>query len=148
MIETSVHATGEIERDVLVAAAVVDTLSVLVLQLERLSAEVHLAEAFARADKALVRLAAERDGGALGSVCCRSTATYKTKGQGIVARRREVVVTEGDGFLLITVRIEGDVGGGLRRWQQVAPVVQLRNTEVDGAHLLPVGGNDIATYVT
>ena len=59
MIEHSIDSAGEIERDILVATAVVHALSVLVLKLERLTGQVHLAEPFARSGKALVVLAFE-----------------------------------------------------------------------------------------
>ena len=78
MIETAVHATAEVERNVLIATAVVDTLAVLVLQLEGLSAEVHLAETFACSCKALVGGTLETDGGALVACmfCGCSTTSY------------------------------------------------------------------------
>ena len=72
MIETAVHPAAHKERNVLIATTVVDTLSVLILQLESLSAKVHLAEAFARAHEALVGRAFEGDGGSL--VVCRIAA--------------------------------------------------------------------------
>ena len=65
MIETAVHSTAHIERNVLIATTVVDTLSVLVLQLESLSAEVHFAEAFTSAYEALVGSAFEGNRGSL-----------------------------------------------------------------------------------
>ena len=78
MVETAVHATAEVERNVLIATAVVDTLAVLVLQLEGLSAEVHLAETFACSHKALVGGTLETDGGALVACmfCGCSTTSY------------------------------------------------------------------------
>ena len=82
MEECSIHTIGEIEGDVLIASAVVDTLSVLVLQLEGLPAEVHLAETFACTHKALVCLTMERNGSTL---CLWSS--YKPQRQGIVTRR-------------------------------------------------------------
>ena len=72
MIETSIHPTAHIERNVLIATTVVDTLSVLILQLESLSAKVHLAKALTRAHEALVGRAFEGDGGSL--VVCRIAA--------------------------------------------------------------------------
>ena len=100
MEECSIHTTGKIEGDILIATTVVYALSVLVFHLESLSAEVHLAETLTCADKALAGLAAEGDGGALRCVCRCATATYctETKGQGIVAGRREVIIAEGDGL--------------------------------------------------
>ena len=72
MVETTVHPAAHKERNVLIATTVVDTLSVLILQLESLSAEVHLAKALAGANKALVGSAFEGDGGSL--VVCRIAA--------------------------------------------------------------------------
>ena len=85
MVETAIHPAAHIERNVLVAAAVVDTLPVLVLQLEGLSAQIHLAEALTRTDKAFVRFTAEADGGALR--CRDRTSGYEAQGEGIVAGR-------------------------------------------------------------
>ena len=140
MVETAIQATAHIERDVLIATTVVDTLSVLVLQLEGLSAKVHLTEALARAHEALVGSAFKTDGGAL--VVCR-IATYETQGQGIIAGRREVVVAQGNASRLVTIGIKGDEGGGLRGRQQVAPLVKLGSAEVDSGHLHTVGCNDV-----
>ena len=146
VVETAIHATAHIERDILIAAAVVDTLSVLVLQLEGLSAEVHLAEALSCAREALVGSALEADGCAL---CCRGrTSAYETKWKGIVAGRREVVVAQGNAFSLVTIEIEGDEWGGLRGRQQVAPMVQLGSAEVDSRHLLAISSDEIVACRT
>ena len=107
MIETAVHPAAHKERNVLIATTVVDTLSVLVLQLESLSAEVHLAKAFTRAHKALVGCAFEGDGGSL--VVCRIAAD-ETEGECIVAGRREMVVAERNALGLIAIGIKRDEG--------------------------------------
>ena len=70
MEEGSIHTTREVEGDVLIAATVVDALSVLVLQLEGLSAEVHLAEALASTHKTLVWSAFKADGSPFSLLCC------------------------------------------------------------------------------
>ena len=116
MIETAVHAAAHIKGDVLIAAAVVHALSVLVLQLERLPAQVHLAETLARAHKALVRLASETDGGALGHRGRGFVLAYRTEaqGQGVIAGRREMVVAQGNALRLVAVGVEGDEGCRLR----------------------------------
>ena len=69
VVEAAVHPARQVEGYVLVAAPVVDTLPVLVLQLERLAAEVHLAKPFARAHEAFVCLALEADGSPFCRVC-------------------------------------------------------------------------------
>ena len=60
MIEHAIHTARQIERYVLVRATVVHSLSVLVLQEEGLSAQVHLLETFTRTGETLVQLAFER----------------------------------------------------------------------------------------
>ena len=84
MVETAIHPAGKVEGDVLIATTVVDTLSVLVLQLEGLSAEVYLTEALTSTHEAFVGLTFEADGGSLrrwgaGPVCCCITATVITQ---------------------------------------------------------------------
>ena len=143
MIETAVHPAAHKERNVLIATTVVDTLSVLVLQLESLSAEVHLAKAFTRAHEALVGSAFEGDGGAL--VVCR-IAVDETEGECIVAGRREVVVAKRNALGLVAIRIEGDEGRRLRRRQEVAPRVELGGAEVDGGQLFAIGCDQVAAY--
>ena len=146
MEENTIHPTAHIERNILIAATVVDTLTVLVLQLEGLTAEVHLPEAFAGAHEALVGVALEADGGTL---CCRGRPlAYETKGQRVVAGRREVVVAECYGLVFIAVGEEGDEGCRLWVWQEVAPVVDDGIREVDGGKLLAVCRDDIAAYRT
>ena len=74
MIEYTIHATGEIEWNVLIATTIVYTLSVLVLKLEGLSAEVHLAEPLSSTNEALVGFALETDCCTLISRFCRDIA--------------------------------------------------------------------------
>ena len=76
MVETTIHATRHVEWDILIAAAVVHTLPVLILQLECLPTQVHLPKPLASTHKAFVRIAFEGDGGALSLVCGVSIATY------------------------------------------------------------------------
>ena len=145
MIVGAVEAAGEIEGDVLVAAAVVDALSVLVLQLESLTAKVHLAESFTRADETFVGLALEADGGALGGERLSVAAADETDGKGVVAGWGEMVVAEGDRFPLVAIGIEGDVGEGLWSWQQIAPGVETWCAEVYGASFCPLVVDDVGT---
>ena len=148
MVEASIHPTAHIKRYILIAAAVVHPLSVLVLQLERLPAQVHLPKPFASADKALVGLTLKADCGPLRPVGRGTASAYKPQRQCIVPWRREVVVAQGNAFRLVTVRIEGDEWRRLWCWQKVAPMVELRCTEVNRRYLLPVAGDDIAIYIT
>ena len=60
MIEYAVHATGQIEWDIFIATAVVYPLSILVAQIESLTAEVHFAETFSCTNKTLVVLCFKR----------------------------------------------------------------------------------------
>ena len=120
MIETAIHAAGDIERYVLVGATVVHALSVLVLQIERMSAEIHFLETFASTAEAFVGAAGKREQAnrRLGLVL------NKTDGEGIIAWRGEMVVG-GQGNLLmgITFWVEADIYGRLRSRLQVAPMV-------------------------
>ena len=137
VVESTIHAAAEVERDVLIAPPVVDTLTVLVLQLEGLPAEIHLPEPLSRACKALVRGATEGDGGTFGSgsriVCCGFAATYRTEAQRerVVAGRRKVVVAEGYGLVRVSVRVEGNEWCRLGCRQQVAPGVGRQRPVVD-----------------
>ena len=78
MIETAIHPATHIEWDVLIATAIVDTLSVLVLQLEGLPAEIHLAESLTCSHEALIGFALKADGGSFCLVCRGATSAYKT----------------------------------------------------------------------
>jgi hypothetical protein len=77
VVEASIHPAAYIERDVLITTTIVDTLSVLVFQLEGLPAKIHLAKAFACTYETLIGGALEADGGTLVvcMVCGSSTAT-------------------------------------------------------------------------
>ena len=130
VIEHAIHPAGEIEGDILIGSAVVDTLSVLILQIEGLSAEIHLCKSLTRACKALVCLALERQGGTVDGGACFAIA----QGQGIVAGGREVIVGS-QSHLTLAIRIEAQVEGFLRVGQQGAPAVQGRLLHVDeGTH--------------
>ena len=120
VVEGAVHPARHIERDVLVRATVVHTLPVLVLQEKGLAAEVHLHEPLARSGKTLVGLALKRERGAV--VAALGLAI--SNGQGIVARRREVVVG-GQAHLVFTVGEESDVDRFLRCGLQVAPEIDV-----------------------
>ena len=61
MVETSIHAAGNIERYILISAAVVHTLSILVLQKEGLSAEIHLLETLACTHETFIGLTGKRE---------------------------------------------------------------------------------------
>ena len=114
--------------DVLVGAAVVHALSVLVFQIERLSAEVHFLKPLAGAAETFVGLAGkgEKTGRRCGAIL------YQTNGKGIVARRGEVVVGSKGYFLaLVTFWVETDIDGRLRSGLQVAPMVDGSNGSFD-----------------
>ena len=65
MEESAIHSARHIKRYVFIAAAIVYTLSVLILQLEGLPAEVHFAETLTGTYETLVGITLERECGAL-----------------------------------------------------------------------------------
>ena len=123
VVEHAIHAARQIERDVLVAAAVVHALSVLVLQLEGLAAEVHLPEPLSGACETFVGGALETDGGTLG--CSRGGVAggHEPDRQCVVTGRREMVVAQRDGLAGVAIGIEREEGCRLGWGKQVAPVL-------------------------
>ena len=130
VIEHSIHPVGKIERYILIGSAVVHALSVLILQIEGLSAEVHLCKAFAGTGKAFVGLALKRKGGTVNYIACFAIA----QGERIIAGRREMVVGS-QPHLALAVGIEAQIEGLLRVGKQGAPTVQRRLLHIDeGTH--------------
>ena len=65
MKKCSIEATRKIERNILITAAIIDSLTILILQLERLSAQVEFSETLSRSDEAFVGGTAETHSGTL-----------------------------------------------------------------------------------
>ena len=143
MIEHAIHAAGDIERYVLVCAAVVHSLSVLVLQEESLAAEIHLSEALSCSGKALVQLAFKRQCGTLSP----AVQLAVSQRQGIIAWRREVVVG-GESHLMFPVGIQSHVECLLWVGQQLAPSVEHRLLHVyhRPSHTSAVGNDPLVIH--
>ena len=121
--EHAIHAARHVERDVLVAAAVVHALSVLVLQLEGLAAEVHLPEPLSSARETFIGRALETDGGALGHGRGGVAGGHEPDRQCVVTGRRKVVIAQRDGLAGVAIGIEREEGCRLGWGQQVAPML-------------------------
>ena len=124
VIENAVHSAANIERNILVATAVVHALSVLILQLEGAAAQIHLCKSLACSAETLVGLTLERE--RYGIVL--ALALYQRQRKGIVSRRREMVVgTQSHALALrssVALGIYSDVYRALRLWKQIAPVFE------------------------
>ena len=57
-----------------------------------------------------------------------------------------MVVAKRNALGLVAIRIKRDEGCRLRRWQKVAPRVELGGAEVDGGQLFAIGCDQVAAY--
>ena len=126
MVEHAIHPARQIERYILVGTTVVHALPVLILQLKRMSAEIHLIETFSRSGKHLVRLTLKRDRRPFLMPLFHAIRQRK----GIIARRREMIISTQPDFFLI-IRIESNVKGLLRNRKQVTPIIQHGFTQIN-----------------